>query len=495
MLDNKYPIVESKNKSEFKIAKQIIKSRHIWVMVLVFISIIGAVALLYLPEKYQLTPFFVFTALIVSIFVLSNPYIGVYLYFLYEFLRPYDFIPALRPLRLALVIVILTLISWVIYLAKTKDKVNWSKFNWIFLAFLTIIALTVITAANNRFAYNTFQSMMVTFIMFVIATNVVDSFSQLNKLIWLLLLVHFYFALRGIYNYAVVHTVVAGQQTSGSVGTGHIGDENDFALMLNVMIPFAFFMVIYSRRKIKKLLVLILSIALVFGVVCSFSRGGWIGLIAVLLYCILKSKRRLASLGFALLLILALITLAPSSYWKEVETISDVKETTALIRINYWKAALRMFADHPIIGVGAGNGGIWMPEYVTGFKYPATQWGRAFHGTIPQVMAELGSLGLACYVLMIFYAVKYLGMIKKRKVSEGDSNFVEFMSNSIIGGIISYLVTATFLSTAYYPQLWTLFTLTMILFYQQDSKRTGPVEKPVIPSLKGKAASLRKGLA
>lgn len=474
MSENGYAIEKSKNKSKFKIIKPIITSKHIGVMLLVFISIIAAAVLPHLPEKYQLTLVFLFPASIVCIYILINPYIGVYLFFLYEFLRPYDFIPALGPLRLAMVIEILTLISWVIYLAKTKDKVKWSKFNWIFLAFLTIIAFTVITAANNRFAYDTFQLMMVTFIIFVIATNVVDSFSRLNKLIWLLLLIHFYFALKGIYNYAVAHAVTAGQQTSGMVASGYFGDENDFALTLNVMIPFAFFMLIYSRSKIKKFLGLILLTSFVFGVICSFSRGGWLGLAAALLYCILKSKRRLAGLGYALLLGLALITLAPSSYWKEVETIADVKQETAVTRINYWKAALRMYEDHPIIGVGAGNGGIWMPKYVTGFEYPATQWRRAFHGTIPQVMAELGSLGLACYLLMIFYAIKYLSRIKKRKVSNRESNFTEFIANSIMGGIIAYLVTATFLSTAYYPQLWTLYTLAMILVHCQGSKNTEP---------------------
>ncbi len=477
MLDNQYLVVKSKDESEFSIAKQIIKSSHIWVMVLVFISIIAGVALLFLPEKYQLTPFFVFPALIVCVYILTNPYIGVYLYFLYEFLRPCDLIPALGPLRLAMAIELLTLISWLIYLAKTRGKLTWSKFNWIFLAFLTIIAFTVITAANNRFAYNIFQLMTVTFIIFLIATNVVDSFNRLSKLIWLLLLIQFYFALKGIYNYAVIHTVVAGQQTSGTVGSGYVGDENDFALALNVMIPFAFFLVIHSRSRIKKFLSLVLLIALVFGVICSFSRGGWVGLIAALLYCILKSKRRLASLGFALLLILALVTLAPSSYWKEVETISDTKEATAQARIDYWKTAFKMYKDHPIIGVGAGNGGIWMPKYVIGFEYPATQWGRAFHGTIPQVMAELGSLGLVCYLLMIFYAVKYLSLMKKRKVSGGNDNFVESTANSVIGGIVAYLVTATFLSTTYYPQLWTLYSLAMILVFCQRRESIKSDEK------------------
>lgn len=489
MLDNKYPLVESKNESEPMIPKQIIKSSHIWLLVWVLVSIVAGAVLLHLPEKYQLVPLFVWVALIVCVFILTNPFVGVYIYFLYDILRPYDFIPALRPLRLAMAIEIVTFFSWLIYLAKTRHKVSWSKFNWIFLGYLTIIALTVIPAANNRFAFNSFQLMAVIFIMFVIATNIVDSFDRLNKLIWLLLLINFYFALKGIYNFSVSHTVAAGQQTSGMVGSGYIGDENDFALALNVMIPFAFFMVIDSRRKIKKLLSFVLLIALVFGVVCSFSRGGWVGLMVGLAYCIFKSKRKLAGMGFALLLTLILITMTPSSYWQRIQTISNTNEGTAVSRINYWKAALRIYIDHPLIGVGAGNGGVWLPEYVTGLGDPANQWGRAFHGTIPQVMAELGSLGLFCYLLMIFYVIKYLSQIKKRKVSGGDDVFVESTVNAVIGGLIAYLVTATFLSTAYYPQLWTLYTIAMILFLISTGRGTSLDEKHTEFSLAGRVSA------
>ena len=468
MSKDNYTMIELRHKGNLAVVQPIITKKHIWMTLLIFTSLISAAILVYLPEKYELTIVLVFPILIVSLYILSNPYIGVYLYFLYEFLRPYDFIPALRPLRLAMMIEILTLVSWVFYLMTRKNRIRWSKFNWIYLGFLSIIGFTVITAANNRFAYNTFQSMAVTFIMFVIATNVVDSLSRLKKLIWLLLLIALYFALSGIYNYAIFHYVDAGQQTSGFVGTGYIGDENDFALALNVMIPFAFFAVIYSRSMVKKFFILVMLAVFVFGVLCSFSRGGWLGFSAVILYCIFKSKRKLAGLGYALLLGLAITLAAPGNYWKEVETIKDIHEGTAETRINYWKAAWRMYEDHPIIGVGAMNGGIWMPKYVSGFEYPATQWGRQFHGTIPQVMAELGSLGLGCYLLMIFYIIRYLSLTKRSKLSDADTSFSEFACNSIMGGLIGYVVTATFLSTAYYPQLWTLYTLAMILVYCQS---------------------------
>ncbi len=449
--------------------RQIVTLKHIGIIALILIAIVSGVILSSVPTKFQYTLIFIVPAFIVCIFIMNNPGIGVYLFFLYEYLRPYDFMPALIPLRLSLFIVTLTSISWILYVKRNRLRISWDNFNWIFLAFLGIMAITIITAENNRYAYNSFQDMMIAFIVFVIATNMIKSPNQLRYLIWLLLLVHFYFAIMGIYNYQSGLFVFGGLATSGVVGSGFIGDENDFALALNVMIPFAFYIFIASQNKVKKYFSLLILMALVIGVVSSMSRGGWVGLMAVFLFIIFKAKRKFTGLAIVLILSLVIASFAPSKYWEEIKTISDTQETTAQTRINYWKAALRMYWDNPIIGVGANNGGVRMPEYVTGFAEPATQWGRTFHGTIPQVMAELGTLGLILYLLMFFCALKYLIGIQKRKTSESNDMLIS-IANSIIGALIAYIATSTFLSTVYYPQLWTLYTLTIILVYCNRSR-------------------------
>jgi O-antigen ligase len=146
-----------------------------------------------------------------------------------------------------------------------------------------------------------------------------------------------------------------------------------------------------------------------------------------------------------------------------------------------------MFLDYPITGVGADNGSIRMPEYYIGRRDSATQWGRAFHGTLPQILAELGSLGIICYLLMVFYAIKYLNIISRRK-SEDPDDKAPVLANAIMGSIISYLATATFLSTPYYPQLWTLYTLTMILVVVTKTDVSGKARKELATVAGGRGA-------
>ncbi|MFH2035670.1 MAG: O-antigen ligase family protein [Candidatus Zixiibacteriota bacterium] len=433
-----------------------ITSHGLIIIGLVILSIIAGFGLVFLPQKYQLSLVFLFPVAVIVFLIIRNPYLGLFVFILIDYARPQYFIPQLRVFKLGVAITVLTIISFIIQLVVTKKKIYWDRFNWTYLFFIAIIGVSVLTASNNYRAFVIFQLMLTTFIIYFMATNLIKTSENLGKLIWMMLAVHLFFSIKGILE-------------GGYAGGTLMGDENDFALALNTMVPFAFFIFTNSENLFKKYFSLIILISLILGVISSMSRGGWVGLVAVLFFCILKSNRKL--LSFSLIIILALIAFmfAPPEYWDEIKTISDTHESTAATRLNYWEAAVRMFLEHPIIGVGADNGGFQMPHYVSGFANPLTQWGRTFHGTLPQVLAEMGILGFGSYIAMIIMAILYLRRIIASTLFPQNSNW-KIYANSILGGIIGYLATATFLSTAFYPQLWTMFLFSVVLKRSYDIK-------------------------
>jgi probable O-glycosylation ligase (exosortase A-associated) len=371
-----------------------------------------------------------------------------------------------------MVIEIVTLVSWIIAMVQTKDRIKWSEFNWFYVGFLFVLGLGIPLAAIGPRALEAWQTMAIYFVMLVVATNVADSLPRIRKLIWLMLLIHFYFALKGIYNYNFAPTIYAsGERTAGVVGSSFLADENDFALAINLMIPFAFFIFEHARTAYRKFLGAVFLVAYALGVVSSFSRGGWVGLTAVTIFCVVSSKRRAKSAVAVLLVGLAMLMFAPTSYWKEMETVTDVNESTADERIRSWEAAFRMFLDNPIIGVGGGNAGVHLPNYIQGTTNTARMWGRAVHGTFPEVLADTGALGTAMYLLMMFFVFKYLIRIRQRPPPSEDKGLtMPILATAMIGSIVAYVVTATFLSTAYYPQLWTLYTFALMLYFVYESR-------------------------
>lgn len=419
---------------------------------LIFISVFSAAVMLIAPPKMQFMLIMIFPALVGFLLVMRNPYIGVLVFFMFQFLRPQEYIPALRPLRLGMLLGVVSLVAWAFNLAVKKQKLYWPKFNWYFAAYLGVICVTVFTAANNRMAYDVAHMMTVFFIIFLIGSNSTTTMKHIHMMVWMLLIVHLYLAFEGI---------TGGGRANNSL----MGDENDFALALNTMLPFTYFIFENAKNKLMKYAGLFMLVVFALGTVSSMSRGGWVGFMAVVFFIIMQSKRKMVSLASVAVLGVAIIAFAPAKYWAEIETISDTSESTAQTRLNYWKAAGRMFLDYPLVGVGANNGGVRMPQYVTGFRNANTQWGRTFHGTLPQVLAELGGLGMITFLAMLAYAVVKLRQIRKRTEATGDTDY-KMYANALLGGLVGYMVSATFLSTLYYPQIWTLYTIMVMLMFQ-----------------------------
>jgi hypothetical protein len=76
-------------------------------------------------------------------------------------------------------------------------------------------------------------------------------------------------------------------------------------------------------------------------------------------------------------------------------------------------------------------------------------------------------LGGVPYFAMMILAFRHLYLIRRRSLEETD-RMALFLSNSLLGSLVAYIGCATFLSTAYYPQLWTTYTLVMILVFCQQ---------------------------
>jgi len=187
----------------------------------------------------------------------------------------------------------------------------------------------------------------------------------------------------------------------------------------------------------------------------------------------------MTSIAYAVIIGIVFLAVAPSSYYQRLQTISKTGEGSAAARIRYWKAGLRMFAAYPIFGVGPANGGIHMPEFVKGIPNPEREWGRAFHGLFPQIMAELGGAGLLMYLVMFVFIIRSLRMILRRSGNSDNDDFDRFMTNSILGSLIGFFICSIFLSTAYYPQLWTLYTLAIMLtniIYIREKGKSGSNE-------------------
>jgi O-antigen ligase len=261
-------------------------------------------------------------------------------------------------------------------------------------------------------------------------------------------------------------------------------DENDFCLAINMIIPFCFFSAVTLKGN-KRIIYFGLSCLFLFVVILTKSRGGFVGLVAMLLYAWFRSRRKLL-MGFALTMLLVFAVLvAPSTYDERIQSIVEegTRRGTAADRIYIWKIGWDMFLDHPVLGVGQGNFPYEFRKYEVeaGFSeglYGRSRAGRAAHSIYFTLLPELGVAGVLIFILILYNNFNDLKFIRNLRKIGGDivpdTEFqkIQNYGMAIDCSMVAYLVSGTFISALYYPHFWIL-TGTIISLRKMAEARYG----------------------
>ena len=161
-----------------------------------------------------------------------------------------------------------------------------------------------------------------------------------------------------------------GSMSTGTIRIyGPLGNPNLLAGYLLPLVPVAVIALLRWQGLGPKMFAGVTGVLSAAAVVFTYSRGGWLGLLAALavlvLLLLLRSTahwpplwRRLVPLGVLLmggvLVVIAATQLEPIRT-RVVSLVAGRGDSSNNFRINVWLAALEMVQDRPWIGIGPGN--------------------------------------------------------------------------------------------------------------------------------------------
>jgi O-antigen ligase len=278
------------------------------------------------------------------------------------------------------------------------------------------------------------------FILSIIAT--VNTIERLKTLITVLICLMIYVA-----GYALTH---------GGVGSGnYFADENDLSLYINMYIPFCYFLFFHDKQGSKRLFYGIAVVVGLLAIILSFSRGGFVGLVAVAGIIWLSSPKKMINLLLILLLGIIFYFIAGDEYITEMGTATDTTSGTAKERIESWKAGWRMFLDNPL-GVGGRNFLMRFPEY-QGDYFSRGMWGRAAHSLWFTLIPEVGVIGIWIYMSLLFKNLKDISYLRKLNDENNDDiKYLRTIGLAMLASFAGYFASGTFLSVLYYAHYWYL---------------------------------------
>lgn len=202
-----------------------------------------------------------------------------------------------------------------------------------------------------------------------------------------------------------------------------------------------------------------------FAVISTFSRGGLLALLAVLILFVMLQKRGILILGLLLLLSVLVYPFIPlpEGYQARVTTIStyeEVGETSALSRLHFWRVAWDMALENPL-GVGMGNYKCAYDRY----DFSDGQYGRsrAVHSSHFQVLTEHGFLGLFVWLGLFLGSIriclKVRRLARERIRDPETGSFFAAMATALMLSMVGFLVGGSFIALALNDLTWITFAL------------------------------------
>ena len=306
---------------------------------------------------------------------------------------------------------------------------------------LFLLAAHVPFATNNFWAYTVTLGFLLLFPLSISIVLFVDTLETLRAFMkW--------------WNFLAIYVAVNGIIGRGVAGSSFLSDENDFSLLMNIMIPFSLCLFVYEEKRTMKVFYLTSSLLCVVSIVMSSSRGGFVGLMAVFGVIWLVSPRKILSMVLVGILALGVYVAADQKYWDRMSTIENTDEGTAKARIDSWQAGWDMFKDNPL-GVGPGNFPVRFPEYQPD-SFTKGMWGRQAHSLWFTLLPELGIPGVLLYLSLLRLNLRDLLYLRRLYPKSDKQRFSYFLSVAFMASLTGYFVSGTFLSVLYYPHYWYL---------------------------------------
>jgi O-antigen ligase len=378
--------------------------------------------------------------------------------------RVHQLFPVLETLRPAIITGLLAIALYLFDLqGNRRPRLVWTATTkWLVVLFVWM-ALSVPGALIRGYSFDlVFDNFLKTVLMYVITMGAIRGVRDVERLTGAYLI--------GAAAYAVVvlSRFDVGDGESWRFDRLYYYDGNDFATFAVTALPFGLYFATAAERLRTRVLAVALLAALTIAFVRAGSRGGFIALLAVgafivVRYTAVPLRWRLSLLGLvgAMLLITA-----SESYWQHMGTIlsdEDYNHTDESGRVQIWRRGLGYMLDYPLFGVGPNNfgaaEGMLSPLADRQLFGMGVRW-NAPHNSLVQIGAEVGIPGLVFFVAAISSA--FIGLARTRSTA-GQNSMVDErrskLTDALTASLFGFIVGAFFLSLAYSEMLYTLLGL------------------------------------
>ena len=265
-------------------------------------------------------------------------------------------------------------------------------------------------------------------------------------------------------------------------------DNNDFGLALNMTIPMFFFMARAMPQWWMRMGLRFLMVCVVICVIGTYSRGGLLGLGAITIALVVKSRQKILGILLVSVASVCLLTLTTLA-WKDrmSKFLEGNIDSSAYSRLIAWGGGWNLAMEYPI---GGGGFDVYTDEAIFPSFVPSALRGALYgknihlhssHSIYFQMLGEQGFVGLGLFLLLLGSCFASMRALRRRARGDPRLEWVEPYTHMFEVTLLAYMISGATLGRAYFDFFYQVVALVSILkiLATRDLRMTAPEVEPV----------------
>jgi probable O-glycosylation ligase (exosortase A-associated) len=189
------------------------------------------------------------------------------------------------------------------------------------------------------------------------------------------------------------------------------------------------------------------------------SRGALVGIVAMVLFLLWKSKHRLGLAIFLLVFAPIALSIMPQTWYDRMGTIRNYEEdASAMGRVNSWYFAFNLARARPLVGGGFET---FSPALFARYAPNPTDVHDA-HSIYFEILGEHGFVGLGLFLTLGISLWRTCSRTIRFARDDPDMEDLEQLMRMVQVSFVAYAVSGAFLGLAYFDLFYNLLAITVI---------------------------------
>lgn len=374
------------------------------------------------------------------------PFYALVFFTFLVYITPQAYFPALQPIRLALLCAIIAVASYIFNVLLGKQSLlELNKETFLVLVILSLAIISIPFSIWPGGSFGVLKDLYLkVIIIFLLISNVVTSTKRLKLMLWSIICFCTFLSIIAIKDF-ISGTFWQLDRIKGA-GWSIAANPNDLALTIVLSIPFAASFYLLYKSILKKLILTAYIMIATYAVICTFSRGGFIGLATIYTVIFLKNIKK-GGAKFILpvfILLIIIISFTPGGYKDRIFSIFDFsldKTGSVMSRKASTIHGINIMLENPLLGVGLGMNILALNER-------GHYWDR-IHNVYLEIGSEIGIPALFVFILLIIVMLRNMCKVQKESLRSPAMGDIALLAQAVEISLVGFAVAALFYPVAY----------------------------------------------